>query len=159
MTNPSKANQRFEISALALGIELEIVSFPHETRTAKQAAHALQCELGQIVKSLVFECDGSAVLALTAGDHQVDTQRLGVLLGGSVGKADAKLVKEATGFSIGGVPPFGHVTQLQCFIDHNIFRYQTAWGAAGTPDTVFSLQTKRLPELSGGQVEDFVCIR
>ena len=116
MTNPSKANQRFEISALALGIELEIVSFPRETRTAKQAAHALQCELGQIVKSLVFECDGSAVLALTAGDHQVDTQRLGVLLGGSVGKADAKLVKEATGFSIGGVPPFGHVTQLQCLI-------------------------------------------
>ena len=104
MTNPSKANQRFEISALALGIEPEIVSFPRETRTAQQTEHALQCELGQIVTSLVFECDGSAVLALTAGEYQVDTQRLEVLLGGSVGKADAKLVREATGFSIGDVP-------------------------------------------------------
>ena len=150
------ANERFSSAVALLGIEPEIVRFPEDTRTAVQAATALDCELGQIIKSLIFECDGQPVLALTAGDQQVDTEALGLLCGGNIGKADAELVRTATGFSIGGVPPFGHLKQLSCFVDQSIYRYEIAWGAAGTPDTVFALQTAQLERLSGGEITEFV---
>jgi len=150
------ANERFSAAAALLGVEPEIVRFPEDTRTAIQAATALDCELGQIIKSLIFECDGQPVLALTAGDQQVDTEALGLLCGGNIGKADAELVRTATGFSIGGVPPFGHLKQLSCFVDQSIYRYEIAWGAAGTPDTVFALQTAQLERLSGGEITEFV---
>ena len=150
------ANERFSSAAALLGIEPEIVRFPEDTRTAVQAATALDCELGQLIKSLIFECDGRPVLALTAGDQQVDTEALGLLCGGNIGKADAELVRTATGFSIGGVPPFGHLKQLSCFVDQSIYRYEIAWGAAGTPDTVFALQTAQLERLSGGEITEFV---
>ena len=68
---------------------------------------------------------------------------------------DAKLVRDATGFAIGGVPPFGHAAQLSCWVDQNIYRYEIAWGAAGTPDTVFAIETADLRRLSGGQVAEF----
>ena len=150
------ANERFSSAAALLGVKPEIVRFPEDTRTATQAATALDCELGQIIKSLIFECDGQPVLALTAGDQQVDTEALGLLCGGNIGKADAELVRTATGFSIGGVPPFGHLKQLSCFVDQSIYRYEIAWGAAGTPDTVFALQTAQLERLSGGEITEFV---
>ena len=154
MTRPS-ANERFSAAATRLGLEPDIVQFPEDTRTAAQAAAALKCELGQIIKSLVFKCEEQPVLALTAGDRQVDTEKLGALCGGTIGKADAKIVREATGFAIGGVPPFGHASQLSCWIDQNIYRYEMAWGAAGTPDTVFAMQTADLVRLSGGQRAEF----
>ena len=154
MTRPS-ANERFSAAATRLGLEPDIVQFPEDTRTAAQAAAALKCELGQIIKSLVFKCEEQPVLALTAGDRQVDTEKLGALCGGTIGKADAKIVREATGFAIGGVPPFGHGSQLSCWIDQNIYRYEMAWGAAGTPDTVFAMQTADLVRLSGGQRAEF----
>lgn len=154
MTRPS-ANERFSAAATRLGLEPDIVQFPEDTRTAAQAAAALKCELGQIIKSLVFKCEEQPVLALTAGDRQVDTEKLGALCGGTIGKADAKIVREATGFAIGGVPPFGHASQLSCWIDQNIYRYEMAWGAAGTPDTVFAIQTADLVRLSGGQHAEF----
>jgi len=149
------ANERFSAAATRLGLEPDIVQFPEDTRTAAQAAAALKCELGQIIKSLVFKCEEQPVLALTAGDRQVDTEKLGALCGGTIGKADAKIVREATGFAIGGVPPFGHASQLSCWIDQNIYRYEMAWGAAGTPDTVFAIQTADLVRLSGGQRAEF----
>tara|TARA_B100000029_G_scaffold135963_1_gene130547 strand:- start:646 stop:1116 length:471 start_codon:yes stop_codon:yes gene_type:complete len=149
------ANERFSAAATRLGLEPDIVQFPEDTRTAAQAAAALKCELGQIIKSLVFKCEEQPVLALTAGDRQVDTEKLGALCGGTIGKADAKIVREATGFAIGGVPPFGHASQLSCWIDQNIYRYEMAWGAAGTPDTVFAIQTADLVRLSGGQHAEF----
>jgi len=154
VTRPS-ANERFSAAATRLGLEPDIVQFPEDTRTAAQAAAALKCELGQIIKSLVFKCEEQPVLALTAGDRQVDTEKLGALCGGTIGKADAKIVREATGFAIGGVPPFGHASQLSCWIDQNIYRYEMAWGAAGTPDTVFAIQTADLVRLSGGQHAEF----
>ena len=154
MARPS-ANERFSAAATRLGLEPDIVQFPEDTRTAAQAAAALKCELRQIIKSLVFKCEEQPVLALTAGDRQVDTEMLGALCGGIIGKADAKIVREATGFAIGGVPPFGHASQLSCWIDQNIYRYEMAWGAAGTPDTVFAMQTADLVRLSGGQRAEF----
>ena len=71
-------------------------------------------------------------------------------------KAGAEMVRDATGFAIGGVPPFGHLTQLRCFVDQNIRLHETVWGAAGTPDTVFALPSDRLVDLSGGEVANFV---
>jgi prolyl-tRNA editing enzyme YbaK/EbsC (Cys-tRNA(Pro) deacylase) len=150
------ANDRFRAAADSLGIEADIVRFSEDTRTAVQAAAALDCELGQIIKSLIFRCDGEPVLALTAGDQRVDTKTLGELCGGVIEKAGAEAVRDATGFTIGGVPPFGHLTQLRCFVDRNIGRHEIVWGAAGTPDTVFSIPSARLVGLSGGQVADFV---
>ncbi len=151
----AKANERFSSAAVLLGLEPDITRFPEDTRTAVQAAAALRCELGQIIKSLVFACRGQAVLALTAGDRQVNTELLGVLAGGKIEKADAEVVRRATGFAIGGVPPFGHSSQLSCFIDQSIYRYEVAWGAAGTPDTVFPVRTDRLAALSDGQIAEF----
>ncbi|MBM45494.1 MAG: hypothetical protein CL458_04470 [Acidimicrobiaceae bacterium] len=151
----AKANERFSSAAVLLGLEPDITRFPEDTRTAVQAAAALRCELGQIIKSLVFVCRGRAVLALTAGDRQVNTELLGVLAGGKIEKADAEVVRRATGFAIGGVPPFGHSSRLSCFIDQSIYRYEIAWGAAGTPDTVFPVRTDRLASLSDGQIVEF----
>ena len=151
----AKANERFSSAAVLLGLEPDITRFPEDTRTAVQAAAALRCELGQIIKSLVFVCRGRAVLALTAGDRQVNTELLGVLAGGKIEKADAEVVRRATGFAIGGVPPFGHSSRLSCFIDQSIYRYEVAWGAAGTPDTVFPVRTDRLASLSDGQIAEF----
>ena len=150
------ANERFRAAVDSLGIELNIVRFSEETRTAAEAAAALGCELGQIIKSLVFQCQGEPVLALTAGDQQVDTGTLGELCGGTIEKAGAEMVRDATGFAIGGVPPFGHLTQLRCFVDQNIRLHETVWGAAGPPDTVFALPSDRLVGLSGGEVANFV---
>ena len=133
----------------------EILRFPDGTRTAVQAAAAVGCELGQIVKSLVFLCDGEAVLALTSGSNRVDTKRLGTLLGGKITRADADGVREATGYAIGGTPPFGHARPLRAVVDRALLAYDTVWAAAGTPDTVFELTPGALVRASGAEVADF----
>ena len=149
------ARQRFLAGAEAAGMAPEILRFPQGTRTAEQAAAAVGCELGQIVKSLVFLCDGEAVLALTSGANRVDTKRLGELLGGTITRADADGVREATGYAIGGTPPFGHVRPLRAVVDGALLGYDTVWAAAGTPDTVFELRPDELVRASGAEVADF----
>ncbi len=134
----------------------EILRFPEGTRTAAQAAAAVGCQLGQIVKSLVFLCDGDAVLALTSGSNRVDTKRLGAVLGGKITRADADGVREATGYAIGGTPPLGHVRPLRTVADRALLAYDTVWAAAGTPDTVFGLTPGELVRASGAEVADFV---
>ena len=134
----------------------EILRFPEGTRTAAQAAAAVGCELGQIVKSLVFLCDGEAVLALTSGSNRVDTARLGAVFGGTITRADADGVREATGYAIGGTPPFGHARPLRAVADRDLLAYDTVWAAAGTPDTVFELTPGELLRASGAEVADFV---
>lgn len=133
----------------------KILRFPDGTRTAEQAAAAVGCELGQIVKSLVFLCDGEPVLALTSGANRVDTKRLGTLLGGRITRADADGVREATGYAIGGTPPFGHAQPLQAVVDPALLTYDTLWAAAGTPDTVFDLTPEQLVRASGAEVDEF----
>ncbi|WP_420438487.1 YbaK/EbsC family protein [Candidatus Poriferisodalis sp.] len=133
----------------------EILRFPEGTRTAEQAAAAVGCELGQIVKSLVFLCDGEPVLALTSGANRVDTDRLGALLVGAISRADADAVREATGYAIGGTPPFGHARQLRAVVDRALLGYAAVWAAAGTPDTVFELTPEQLVQASGAEVGDF----
>ena len=155
-TGRSGARERFLAGAALVGIAPEILRFPEGTRTAEQAAAAVGCELGQIVKSLVFLCDGQPVLALTSGANRVDTKRLGTVLGGKITRADADGVREATGYAIGGTPPFGHARPLRAVVDPALLTYDAVWAAAGTPDTVFELTPGDLVDASGAEVADFV---
>lgn len=138
-------------AAAEQGLSPDILRFPEGTRTAEQAAAAVGCELGQIVKSLVFLCDGQPVLALTSGANRVDTGRLGELLGGKITRADADGVREATGYAIGGTPPFGHARPLRAVVDRALLTYDVVWAAAGTPDSVFELTPAQLVQASGAK--------
>jgi prolyl-tRNA editing enzyme YbaK/EbsC (Cys-tRNA(Pro) deacylase) len=132
----------------------EVRSFPEGTRTADDAARAIGCALGQIVKSLVFTAAGRSVVALISGVNRLDTEALGRLAGRPVAKVDAGAARAATGYSIGGVPPFGHATELPVFIDRDLLAYDVIWAAAGRPDSVFAITPSRLLELSRGSVAD-----
>ncbi len=154
MAYPS-AGERFAAAAAAMGLDIDVRRFPQGTRTAVEAAAAVGCELGQIVKSLVFECDGEPVLVLTSGANRVDTAALGRILGGLVTKADADTVRRATGFAIGGTPPFGHALPLRTVVDASLLKYDHVWAAAGTPDTVFEIRSRDLARCAGGNVAAF----
>jgi prolyl-tRNA editing enzyme YbaK/EbsC (Cys-tRNA(Pro) deacylase) len=120
--------------------------FPEGTRTAQDAAAAIGCEVGQIVKSLVFLRDGEPLLVLCSGANTVDAQRLGL------DKADADVVRRATGFAIGGVPPYGFPAALETLVDEDLLGYDEIWAAAGTPRSVFPLTPAQLVERTGGTV-------
>ena len=139
-----------------MGLDIDVQRFPQGTRTAVEAAAAVGCELGQIVKSLVFECDGEPVLALTSGAKRVDTAALGRVLGGASSRADADTVRDATGYAIGGTPPFGHSRPLRTVVDATLLEYEHVWAAAGTPETVFQISSEVLVRVASGTVADFV---
>jgi prolyl-tRNA editing enzyme YbaK/EbsC (Cys-tRNA(Pro) deacylase) len=145
---------RFEEWLRSAGLDIEVRSFPQGTRTAEDAARAIGCQVGQIVKSLVFVANGAPIVALVSGSNRVDTDKLAELAGGPVGKADAGIARSATGYAIGGVPPFGHATRLAVFIDRDLLSYEVVWAAAGRPDAVFPIHPARLRELSAGIVTD-----
>ncbi len=132
----------------------EVKRFPEGTRTAEDAARAIGCSLGQIVKSLVFLAEGRPVVALISGANRLDPERLGRLAGLPVAKADAETTRRATGFAIGGVPPFGHLHPLAIYVDRDLLGYGVVWAAAGRPDSVFAIAPDRLLAISGGDVAD-----
>ena len=134
--------------------EFEVRRFPEGTRTAEDAARAIGCAQGQIVKSLVFEAGGRPVIALVSGTNRLDTKRLAQLAGEPVVKADADATRAATGFAIGGVPPFGHTQPLPVFVDRDLLEFDLVWAAAGRPDSVFAITPQRLLEISGGESAD-----
>ena len=164
----SPAHPRFAEALAELGLTVEVRRFPEATRTAAQAAAAIGCELSQIVKSLIFTASGSPlsersrelggsepVLVLMDGSARVDVERLRTELGaGTVGRADAELVRAATGYAIGGVPPFGHRTRTRVLADRGLLAHDTVWAAAGTPHTVFPLDPASLIEYAQGRVVD-----
>jgi prolyl-tRNA editing enzyme YbaK/EbsC (Cys-tRNA(Pro) deacylase) len=136
------------------GLSLEVVELPDSTRTAVEAAQAIGCEVGQIVKSLVFKAKRSEnpVLVLASGQNRVNERRVETLIDEPLAKADAEYVRQQTGFAIGGVPPVGHVRQLQTFIDEDLMTFDTLWAAAGTPFAVFRLTPDDLVKMTGGRV-------
>jgi prolyl-tRNA editing enzyme YbaK/EbsC (Cys-tRNA(Pro) deacylase) len=138
----------------ASGAGIAVKEFPEGTRTAVDAAQAVGCELGQIVKSLVFVAGGRPVVALVSGANRLDERRLAGVAGEPVKKADAETARAATGFAIGGVPPFGHATQVPVFMDRDLLGYAQVWAAAGRPDSVFEISPERLRELSSATVAD-----
>jgi prolyl-tRNA editing enzyme YbaK/EbsC (Cys-tRNA(Pro) deacylase) len=146
------ATSRFEEWLEGQGLDVPIRAYPAGTRTAEDAARAIGCEVAQIVKSLVFTAGGRPVVALVSGANRLDTRRLAELAGAPVAKADAELARSATGYSIGGVPPFGHATALPVYMDRDLSGHDLVWAAAGRPDAVFPISPARLAELSGAQV-------
>jgi Cys-tRNA(Pro) deacylase len=136
------------------GVEAEVREFSESTRTAVDAANALGVPVGAIVKSLVFAADGAPVLVLASGDHQVDTAKVAHVLGAAhVGRADADLVRDATGFAIGGVAPVGHPHPLRTVIDTHLAAFEVIWAAAGTPRTVFATTYDELLRLTDALAE------
>ena len=117
------------------GLEVSVRVLPDSTRTAAEAARACDCDLGQIVKSLVFveEATDEPVMCLWAGDRQVPAAELGLR------RASAAEVREATGFAVGGVPPLGHDRELRTIVDDSLRRFERVWCAAGTPHAVFEI--------------------
>jgi len=144
---------RFEEWLESQGLDVPVRTYPTGTRTAEDAARAIGCDVAQIVKSLVFTAGGRPVVALVSGANRLDTRRLEALAGVPVTRADAELARSATGYSIGGVPPFGHATALPVYMDRDLSRHDVVWAAAGRPDAVFPISPARLAELSGARVE------
>jgi prolyl-tRNA editing enzyme YbaK/EbsC (Cys-tRNA(Pro) deacylase) len=152
----SEAARRFSEAAAAAGLALDVRRFPEGTRTADDAARAIGCDVGQIVKSLVFLAGDKPVLALTSGRNRVDTARLAALCGApDARKATAEEVRAATGYAIGGTPPFGHPAPLRCFVDPDLVAFDIVWAAAGTPDSVFPIDPDGLMRLAGARVAPF----
>src|SRR6266699_2404402 len=146
------APHRVQAAPSAAGVGARIEAFPSSTRTAQEAATAVCTSVGQIVKSLVFLAAGAPVLALVSGANRLDTDRLAVLTGAPIGKADAAAVRQATGYAIGGVPPIGFPAPIPTFIDRDLLRYAVVWAAAGTPRHVFPIAPGDLVRITGGRV-------
>ena len=145
---------RVRAALTAAGSAAEVIALADTARTAQDAADSVGVELGAIVKSLVFAVDGRAVMALVAGDRRCDTAALARVLGldGKVGRADADTVRDATGFTIGGVPPIAHTTPLPTAIDASLGRFATVYAAAGHPHCVFGTSLDELARLTGAPV-------
>jgi prolyl-tRNA editing enzyme YbaK/EbsC (Cys-tRNA(Pro) deacylase) len=146
---------RVRAAAEALGLDIEVRRFPEGTRTAQDAAAAIGCPVGAIVKSLIFTVDGEVVLALVSGANQLDETKLAAAAGGSAcGRANADQVRAATGFPIGGVPPIGLATRVREFLDEDLLAHEVVWAAAGTWHDVFRIAPADLAAASGGWVGD-----
>ena len=143
---------RVEAAAAAAGLTIAVSRFPDGTRTAEDAARAVGCAVSQIVKSLVFMVDGDPVVALVAGNDRLDPARLAAALGAKfVRRADGDEVRAATGFAIGGVPPFGHTRPLRVLVDAHLLEQALVWAAAGLPDAVFSIEPAELARVAGAE--------
>jgi prolyl-tRNA editing enzyme YbaK/EbsC (Cys-tRNA(Pro) deacylase) len=141
--------------AARLGLAVEVREFPEGTRTAADAARAIGVAVGQIVKSLVFQVDGDVVVALVSGPNRLDEARLASAAGrpdATVGRVDAAAVRDATGFPIGGVPPFGHTRPIPTYVDEDLLGYDVVWAAAGTPRHVFAVPPTDLVRVTRGAV-------
>jgi prolyl-tRNA editing enzyme YbaK/EbsC (Cys-tRNA(Pro) deacylase) len=157
-TGESGANPRFAEAMRALGLDDVLARtrrFPEATRTAAEAAAAIGCELNQICKSLVFAADGVPVLVLMDGASRVDVDRVRAELGaGRVTRADAGVVRDTTGYAIGGVPPFGHRTRTRVLADRSLLAHAEVWAAAGTPHAVFPIEPRALVSHAGAELVD-----
>jgi prolyl-tRNA editing enzyme YbaK/EbsC (Cys-tRNA(Pro) deacylase) len=152
MDQRRSAPQRVQAALSAAGIAGRIEEFPSSTRTAQDAADAVGTSVGQIVKSLIFLAGDSPVLALVSGANRLDSDRLAALTGLPIGKADADAVRQATGYSIGGVPPIGFPAPIPTFIDRDLLQYSVVWAAAGTPRHVFPIAPQELVRITAGRV-------
>jgi len=136
------------------GYNNQVIELPQSTRTAQEAADALNCKVAQIAKSIIFRLveSNEPVLVIASGVNRVNEQQIELLLNQKLGKADAEFVREHTGFVIGGVSPIGHKNTLLTFIDEDLFQYEEIWAAAGHPKAIFQLTPNELLEMTKGTV-------
>jgi prolyl-tRNA editing enzyme YbaK/EbsC (Cys-tRNA(Pro) deacylase) len=145
--------QRVQDALRAGGLTCRVQELPASTRSAKEAAQAVGCRVGQIAKSLIFRGkeSGRPYLVITSGANRVSETRLESLVSEPVEKADAAFVRQATGFPIGGVPPVGHAHPIETFVDEDLLQYDQIWAAAGTPNAVFQLTPGDLVQVTAGK--------
>lgn len=154
LDNPSV--RRVQAALAASGSKARVIALDQTARSAQEAADSIGCELGAIVKSLVFEVGGKPVMALVAGDRRCHEKALPAALGlqGKAKRASAEVVRQATGFAIGGVAPVGHPAPLPVAIDASLGRFDAIYAAAGHPHCVFETTPDQLQRLTGGVVSD-----
>lgn len=154
MSDVPEACQRVANAAVALGLDVEVQVLAQSSRTAEEAAIACNCAVGQIVKSLVFRgaASGKPYLLLVSGANRVDEAGVASTIGEPLARPDARFVREITGYAIGGIPPFGHATQLATYIDRELLRHATVHAAAGTPNSIFAVDPKRLAEATAAMI-------
>lgn len=145
-------SEKVKLALKNFNIDNEIITFNQSTKTAKQAAKALNCNVAQIVKSLIFKGKNSnkPYLILTSGINRVDESKVGEIIGESIEKADADYVKSVTGFTIGAVAPIGYKEEMCIYIDEELLKYDYVWAAAGTPNSVFKIETHTLLQITSG---------
>jgi prolyl-tRNA editing enzyme YbaK/EbsC (Cys-tRNA(Pro) deacylase) len=154
MTTPlPESARRVEAAAATLGLKIEIRNMPQSTRTAADAAAACGCAVAQIVKSLIFRgaASNAPILLLVSGQNRVDEPLVGRTIGEALARADAAFVRHATGFAIGGIPPFGHASPIPTYIDEHLLSFDVVWAAAGTPSAVFSVSPQTLASATGAK--------
>ena len=154
MTQLSPSAQKIQDLLHSLGYNYTVIEHAESTRTAQEAAERAGCELGQIVKSLIFRgrSSGQPILVLTSGANRVDEKRISEYAGESISRADADFVRAVTGYAIGGVPPIGHVEKMETYLDKDFLQYQVIWAAAGTPNAIFELKTEDLQKMTSGKI-------
>jgi prolyl-tRNA editing enzyme YbaK/EbsC (Cys-tRNA(Pro) deacylase) len=154
MTQLSPSAQKIQNLLNSLGYNYTVIEHAESTRTAQEAADRAGCELGQIVKSLIFrgKTSGKPILVLTSGSNRVDEKRISGYAGETISRADADFVRTVTGFAIGGVPPIGHAEKMETYLDEDFLSYQTIWAAAGTPNAIFELKTEDLQKMTNGKI-------
>ena len=153
MSQLSPSAQKIQTLLNELGFSYTVIEHAESTRTAQEAADRAGCELGQIVKSLIFKGkdSGKPILVLTSGANRVDEKRITAYAGEHIVRADADFVRAVTGFAIGGVPPIGHAQKMETYLDQDFMQYGTIWAAAGTPNAIFELKTEDLQKMTGGK--------
>ena len=150
----SPSAQKIQDLLNALGYNYTVIEHTESTRTAQEAADRAGCEIGQIVKSLIFKGSdsGKPILVLTSGANRVDEKRIEQYAGETISRPNADFVRTVTGFAIGGVPPVGHAQKMETYIDEDFRAYPTIWAAAGTPNAIFELNTEDLQKMTDGAV-------
>jgi prolyl-tRNA editing enzyme YbaK/EbsC (Cys-tRNA(Pro) deacylase) len=154
MPTLSPSAQKVQDQIKSLGYDYTVIEHADSTRTAQEAADRAGCELGQIVKSLIFKGKASnkPILVLTSGANRVDEKRISEYAGEAIGRADADFARAVTGFAIGGIPPVGHPQRMETYLDEDFLQYEMIWAAAGTPNAIFELKTSDLQKMTGGKV-------
>jgi len=149
----SSSAKKVQDALISHGLTSQVLELPSTTRTAQEAAQALGCQVGQIVKSLVFmgKQTQKPILVVASGSNRVNERKLSELVSEPIKRANADFVRERTGFAIGGVPPVGHSERLETFIDEDLLKYQTIWAAGGTPNAVFKLTPNDLKIITKGK--------
>jgi len=143
------------LSNFDTSLKVEVLN--SSARTAKDAATALNCEVGAIVKSLLLRTDDNFILCLVSGDKRCSLNKVKKILNKKdVSMADAEQVKSQTGFSIGGVSPVAHLNQIKILIDSSLSRYENVYAAAGHPNSIFKIGYKQLIELTKVKEEDII---
>jgi prolyl-tRNA editing enzyme YbaK/EbsC (Cys-tRNA(Pro) deacylase) len=154
MNELSQSARKVQDALQALGVRCQVIELPGSTRTAVEAAQAVNCQVGQIVKSLIFMGTETSrpILVVASGINRVNEKQIAGLIGEPIQKGDADFVRNHTGYAIGGVPPVGLAEPILTFIDKDLLTYPVVWAAAGTPHAVFELNPAELKRMTNGQI-------